>query len=295
MTRIETASGQIVDLAHPDPATIRLGDIAHGLSMTCRFAGHTSRFYSVAEHAVLVARRVQSLGHSERTVLAALHHDDAEAFLGDIPAPLKCLVPDFAPLEEQMLRVIGCALGLLEVSRVDHDVVKKADVWALRHEAYQLMRSQGAETAPGPIPDDAQHNADLGLPPAAAAAAWLGAHQALMAGRPILTGHEPVQAPEQPVHPSSIRFHDVLTELATLHDLKSRDYGRDDDPFANVRASADWGMPAWVGAMVRATDKVRRLQSYARTGRLANEGAADAFLDLAVYAVIGFVLHEQGD
>lgn len=94
-------------------------------------------------------------------------------------------------------------------------------------------------------------------------------------------------------HPASVRFHEVLGQLAALHDQKRRDYGRDDDPFANVRASSDWGMPAWVGAMVRATDKVRRLQTFAKTGQLANEGVTDAFLDLAVYAVIGLVLFEE--
>ena len=94
-------------------------------------------------------------------------------------------------------------------------------------------------------------------------------------------------------HPSSQRFHDLLKECGDLHDQKQRDYGRDHDPFANVRASEAWGMPGWVGAMVRATDKVRRLQTYARKGELANESVQDAFLDLAVYALIGLVLWEE--
>lgn len=94
-------------------------------------------------------------------------------------------------------------------------------------------------------------------------------------------------------HPNSQRFHQILTELGELHDRKQQDYGRDSDPFANVRGSEDWGMPAWVGAMVRATDKVRRLQTYARKGELANESVEDAFMDLAVYAVIAMVLWEQ--
>ena len=61
------------------------------------------------------------------------------------------------------------------------------------------------------------------------------------------------------------------------------------------RASEEWGMPGWVGAMVRATDKVRRLQSYARNGELVNEGVEDAFMDLAVYALIALVLWEEGE
>lgn len=94
-------------------------------------------------------------------------------------------------------------------------------------------------------------------------------------------------------HPGSERFHAILRELGETHDRKQADYGRDDDPFANVRATEEWGQPAWVGAMIRATDKVRRLQAYARKGTLANEGARDSFIDLAVYAVIGLVLWEQ--
>lgn len=96
-------------------------------------------------------------------------------------------------------------------------------------------------------------------------------------------------------HPGSDRFHEILTSLGYLHDRKQADYGRDDDPFANVRASSEWGIDGWTGAMIRATDKVRRLQTYARRGSLANEGVIDAFDDLAVYAVIGRVLFEEGN
>ncbi len=78
-----------------------------------------------------------------------------------------------------------------------------------------------------------------------------------------------------------------------LHDRKQEDYGRGDDPFANVRAAAEWGMPEWVGAMLRASDKIRRLQAYAIKGSLANEGVLDSFMDLAVYAIIAHVLFEE--
>jgi hypothetical protein len=94
-------------------------------------------------------------------------------------------------------------------------------------------------------------------------------------------------------HPSSARYHRIIGELGRLHDRKQSDYGRANDPFANVRASEEWGIPGWVGALVRATDKVRRLQTQAARGSLANESALDAFDDLAVYAVIGRVLFEE--
>jgi hypothetical protein len=91
----------------------------------------------------------------------------------------------------------------------------------------------------------------------------------------------------------SARFHAILRELGALHDRKQRDYGTDEDPFANVRASSEWGVPAWIGTLIRATDKLRRLQKYARVGKLANEAVEDSFRDLAVYTVIGLVLYEE--
>jgi len=95
------------------------------------------------------------------------------------------------------------------------------------------------------------------------------------------------------LHPASQRFHEILRELGALHDKKQKDYGTDTDPFANVRGSTEWGVPAWVGALVRANDKIKRLQSFARKGVLANESVQDSLRDLAVYAVISLVLYEQ--
>lgn len=96
-------------------------------------------------------------------------------------------------------------------------------------------------------------------------------------------------------HPLSEQFHAVLREIAALHDRKSLDYGRDDDPFANVRAAEEWGIPGWVGAMLRARDKLSRLQTFARTGHLANEGVIDSFRDLAVYSIIAEVLFREAE
>lgn len=94
-------------------------------------------------------------------------------------------------------------------------------------------------------------------------------------------------------HPASELFHRYLAEAGQLHDAKQEDYGLDNDPFANVRASTEWGIPAWQGAMIRANDKIRRLQTFARRGTLKNESVVDAFMDLAVYAVIARVLYEE--
>jgi hypothetical protein len=94
-------------------------------------------------------------------------------------------------------------------------------------------------------------------------------------------------------HPSSERFHEILKELGDLHDKKSLDYGRAHDPFANVRASEDFGVPPWIGALIRLNDKVKRLQAFAIKGSLANESVDDSLRDIAVYAAIALVLYEQ--
>ncbi len=85
-------------------------------------------------------------------------------------------------------------------------------------------------------------------------------------------------------------FTSILDELEEMHDRKGRDYGTGEDPYANVRQSQEFGIEPWVGALVRANDKVKRLQKAARGGTLSNEGVEDSLLDLAVYAIIGLIL-----
>jgi hypothetical protein len=86
-------------------------------------------------------------------------------------------------------------------------------------------------------------------------------------------------------------FYAILDELRALHDQKNKDYGRHDDPYANIRGSENWGIPAWKGAMLRANDKIKRLQKFAVDGELANESVTDSFLDLAVYTIIALDLY----
>lgn len=113
-------------------------------------------------------------------------------------------------------------------------------------------------------------------------------------------GPEPALGLPKPArHPNSARFHEILKELGDLHDRKQADYGTDADPFANVRASERFGIPAWAGSLLRANDKMARLQTYIRklitkgSADLKNESAEDSMRDLAVYAIIALVLFEQ--
>lgn len=94
-------------------------------------------------------------------------------------------------------------------------------------------------------------------------------------------------------HAGSKAFYNNAIEACLLHSQKQKDYGKKTDPFSNVRSSEEWGIPGWVGAMVRLNDKVKRLQTYAKTGVLANEGVRDSFLDIAVYSLIALTLFEE--
>ena len=75
-----------------DPADINIRDIAHALSMICRYNGHIKKFYSVAEHSYLMARYALEAGYPAESAFAALMHDAAEAYVGDVTTPLKRLL-----------------------------------------------------------------------------------------------------------------------------------------------------------------------------------------------------------
>src|ERR1035438_574958 len=143
---IELASGTFLNLADPQPDRISLEDVAHGLAYTCRFAGQASRFYSVAEHACLVSWKIAEDGFDAQDQWAALDHDDAEAFIGDVSRPLKNLLPEYQTLETQVWRAINSALDLrlgIEIP-TESTLIKAADNWALAAEAYHLLPSKGA-------------------------------------------------------------------------------------------------------------------------------------------------------
>jgi hypothetical protein len=95
---------------------------------------------------------------------------------------------------------------------------------------------------------------------------------------------------------TSQRFLDLLDEMRRLHESKSADYGSETDPLANIRQGAEFvGIEPWRGCMVRIADKVQRLKTFCRTGRLVHEGVRDTLLDLSAYSLLAIVLFDEGN
>jgi hypothetical protein len=142
---IELYSGRYLDLKSPDPAVIKLEDIAHGLAFTCRYSGQCGDYYSIAQHAVMCARYLAKQGADVLTQLAGLHHDDAEAFLGDVVRPLKSLIqPQYGNLSDTMDIAVAAAFDdIWPADALSLPEVKAADNWALMVEAWRLLPSQG--------------------------------------------------------------------------------------------------------------------------------------------------------
>ena len=100
--------------------------------------------------------------------------------------------------------------------------------------------------------------------------------------------------PSDLVHPTSQAYFDLLDRMKALHSSKSRDYGSEHDPLANIRNGAVFvGIEPWKGAMVRLSDKVTRLATFNRTGRLEHEGVEDNLMDLASYALLALLLYRE--
>lgn len=91
------------------------------------------------------------------------------------------------------------------------------------------------------------------------------------------------------------QFDGVLREMRELTARKGADYGDTEDGYRNIVGSTDWGIEPWVSALLRANDKIRRLQEFAKKGTLENEGVEDSLIDLANYAVIALILFREKD
>ena len=168
MNLIQLNSGRYLDLSHPNPDDILIEDIAHGLSNICRFTGQCRKFYSVAQHSVLVANKVMK--EHPNLAMAALLHDAQEAYIGDISSPLKEMIGGYGSIENRLARRIEdkfCPLSAEDHAKALR-VVKIHDLRALATERRDLMHPggtwdclEGVEPYADPIVPWGPHKAKL--------------------------------------------------------------------------------------------------------------------------------------
>ena len=126
---IRTWSGKHIKYDEFSVEDVDILDIAHALSMVCRFGGHVPRHYSVAEHCLLVAQLVP-----DELKLAALLHDAAEAYVGDMVSPLKRLLPHYRAMETNIQFKIDSVFSAHHIGEATQ-VIHEADMKALYIEA----------------------------------------------------------------------------------------------------------------------------------------------------------------
>lgn len=140
---IRTFSGKWVNVFDIDPDTIDIVDIAHALAFQCRFGGHLSQFYSVAQHSIWCYQEAKNKKLSKNEQLAALMHDASEAFLVDIPRPIKKELKEYKSVEDGVMNVIAKKYGFKYPLSPD---IKQIDGLALEKEwDYLKIKKEGAE------------------------------------------------------------------------------------------------------------------------------------------------------
>lgn len=149
-------SGTHVHIFDPTHDEFNLPDIANSLSMLCRFGGSVRRFYSVAQHCVLVAHAVRAAGGSPKTVAAAFLHDASEAYCGDMVYPLKHsgAMQLFCEVDDLVQRTIFEKFGLGGPefgTDPDYAAVKRFDMDICVAEMHDVV-GMGHDSPRGPRP-----------------------------------------------------------------------------------------------------------------------------------------------
>ena len=129
---IRTVSGIYINVFNPTMDMISIEDIAHSLTYQCRFGGHLPVFYSVAQHSLNCSYLIED----RKLKLAALLHDASEAYLLDIPRPIKQGLSNYKEIEDGLMKVIAEKFGFTYPL---HSEVKKVDEIMLQLEWDCLM------------------------------------------------------------------------------------------------------------------------------------------------------------
>lgn len=133
-------SGNIIDLANPKASQICREDISIGLSNLCRYSGGTIHFYSVAQHLLNCYRLARNV-HKYNDIVArhVFLHDTAEAYLSDIPTPVKKMLPEYLNIEESILKSIYEYFDISFPNDEERKIVNFIDQEILAYEIPKLI------------------------------------------------------------------------------------------------------------------------------------------------------------
>jgi len=119
---IQTYTGKQFWPLDPRPEDVDIDDIAQALSNLCRYAGHVREFYSVAEHSCLLAWALRRDGYDRDVQRWALMHDAPEAYIVDVPRPIKRFIPGYKEIESRVEKAVAEHFGLpLEIPKIVHE------------------------------------------------------------------------------------------------------------------------------------------------------------------------------
>lgn len=151
---LNTSSGRTITPLHPRPGQFTLEDIANGTAQVCRCSGQTAHFYSVALHSIYVSEDLAADDSPPRVQLAGLLHDASEAYIADIPGPLKEELPRYREIEEQIQKTVyeSFEIGMLEQAEVE--AVERADMRLRRYELPSLLPEHNWEFSRPPLEYD---------------------------------------------------------------------------------------------------------------------------------------------
>jgi 5'-deoxynucleotidase YfbR-like HD superfamily hydrolase len=138
------------DVFEPKPELINIDDIAHALSKMCRYGGHCPEFYSVAQHSVICS----NYEGTPQEQMEFLMHDASEAYLADVPRPIKHRLPEYMVVEDNLLRVIFEKFNLnfplsKKVKFVDDEVLRYEydDFFTLKENKIKFLTPNEAKEA----------------------------------------------------------------------------------------------------------------------------------------------------
>lgn len=163
---IRTFTGDYFYPNSPENLVPNITDIAHALSLVGRYNGHLNRFYSVGQHSLLVEEHATKamLGINPTIALTSLRlfrlqallHDATEAYLPDMPSPIKQFLPDFKELEKRLQKHLMRCFGLPEnIHSIIHSVdkaIRRDEIESMQHwnEVFESDRLSGEKILPMP-------------------------------------------------------------------------------------------------------------------------------------------------